>query len=260
MKLAAILLLALATGAQAEGRVLRIPTRPDVSTTVYWEPVPGATATVLLMAGGRGGFGGLENGRPGSANFLIRSIPHFVARRVNVAALGRPSDRPDLDPYHRLSAEHVQDIRAVVARIRQESGQKVWLVGTSRGSTSAASAAIAIQDGSVAGLVLSSSITSQRDSGSVALLGLAAIRVPVLVIHHEKDECRHTLAHEVSYVVDGLKNAPAKKLVIAKGGADPTGDECGPYHRHGYEGMEREAVASIAAFIRGEGDAHLQPR
>lgn len=253
MKLAAILLLAIATGAQAEGRVLRVPTRPDVTTTVYWEPVSGAAATVLLMAGGRGGFGGLEGGRPASANFLIRSIPHFVAQGVNVAALGRPSDRPDLDPYHRLSAEHAQDIRAVVARIRQESGHKVWLVGTSRGTTSAASAAIAIRDGSVAGLVLSSSITSFRDSGAVPQLDLEAIRVPALVIHHEKDACRQTLPHEVSAVVDGLKNAPVKKLVMAKGGADPTGDECGPYHRHGYEGMEREAVASIAAFIRSPG-------
>ena len=40
---------------------------------------------------------------------------------------------------------------------RRELGKPVWLVGTSRGSVSAAAAAIALGDGGVQGLVLTSS-------------------------------------------------------------------------------------------------------
>lgn len=54
-----------------------------------------------------------------------------------------PSDRLE-PPYlsgFRQSSEHVADIKAVIAWLRQQVNAPVWLVGTSRGTQSVAFAA-----------------------------------------------------------------------------------------------------------------------
>jgi pimeloyl-ACP methyl ester carboxylesterase len=248
--LTALLLAAIAGPAHADGAVERIPTRPGISVSLFLESVPGATATVLLFAGGRGGMGRIEGGRPSSGNFLIRSVPHFVANGLNVAVFGLPSDETALEPGYREGPEHATDIREVVAALHKRTSQRVWLVGTSRGTTSVAAAAVALPEAPIAGLVFASSMTHFDSFGAVANRDLSGIRVPVLVYHHEKDECHATRPQEAPIIVEGLRNAPVRKLVLAKGGANPGGDPCGALHWHGFIGMERQAVDEIAAFIR----------
>jgi len=63
----------------AEGTLVKVPTRTDVKTTLFWEPVDGAKATVFLFPGGGGGFGKVEDGKPTSNNFLVRSEAYFIA-------------------------------------------------------------------------------------------------------------------------------------------------------------------------------------
>jgi pimeloyl-ACP methyl ester carboxylesterase len=250
LRLLLALLTLVTSTAFAEGTLERIPTRTGVTTSLYWESAPDAKATVLLFPGGNGGMGRIENGRPSSGNFLVRSVPHFLANGLDVAVFGLPSDMPGLDPWHRQSEAHVADVRAVVEFLHKRSGRPVWLVGTSRGTTSVAAAGAALRGAPIAGLVFTSSMTSFRDTGAVANRDLSVIRVPVLVYHHEKDECHTTRPHEASLIVKGLENAPVKKLVLASGGANPSGDPCGAFHWHGFIGMERRAVDEIAAFIR----------
>lgn len=251
--LLALLLAAIAGTVHAAGAPERFPTRPGISVSVYLEFVPEAKATVLLFAGGKGGMGRIEGGRPSSANFLIRSVPHFVANGLNVAVFGLPSDETGLEPGYREGREHVADIREVVAALHRRTGQRVWLVGTSRGTSSVAAAAVALPDAPIAGLVLTSSMTNFQATGAVANRDLSGIRVPVLVYHHGKDECHVTRPGEASIIIEGLRHAPIRKLVIATEGANPSGDPCGALHWHGYIGMERQAVDEIAAFIRAEG-------
>lgn len=63
----------------ANGVLFKIPTRPEVTTTLFWEPVDQAKATVLLFPGGGGGFGKIDNGKPGSNNSLVRSESYFIS-------------------------------------------------------------------------------------------------------------------------------------------------------------------------------------
>jgi hypothetical protein len=74
--------------------------------------------------------------------------------------------------------------------------------------------------------------------------------VPVLVVHHEFDECKVCVPNEVFQIVRGLKNAPIKKEVYVKGGANPTGDPCEALHWHGFIGMEKEVVDLISGGIK----------
>jgi pimeloyl-ACP methyl ester carboxylesterase len=242
------LLLAAATMASAEDKPIRLDTRPGVSVTFYYMKRDGTPATVVLLMGGAGGIG-MKGGAPRSRNFLVRSREHFAASGFNVAVVDRPTDR-ELDFHFRTSSEHVQDLRQVVSYLKKDTGLPVWLVGTSRGTISATAAAIAFGNEELAGIALTSSVTSSKRPGAVPTQKLDAIRIPVLVLHHEKDACAITRPEEVSLITTGLKNAPVKKQIMVSGGADPQGDPCEALHWHGFIGMEKEAVDIIAAWIR----------
>ncbi len=241
-------------GAVHAGTLLKVPTRPGVDTTLFWEPVAGAGGTVLLFPGGTGGFGKVEDGRATSANFLVRSAALFTAQGFNVAIFGRPSDSEGISPTDRIGDAHLADIRGVLEHLKTlgaaSSPASVWLIGTSRGTGSATIAAIRLQDSAIAGAVLTSSIVSYRQPDAVPKQNLAAIRLPVLVVHHARDACASTLPHEAPNILKGLTNAPVKKLMLVDAGANPSGDPCGPLHWHGFIGMEQEAVDAMVGWMR----------
>lgn len=238
---------------QDVGKVVRIETaRPDSVIPLFTQATEGANATVLLLPGGKGGIGPIgKGGRPSSTNFLIRSGEHFLAAGFNVAMMSKPLDLQELDGPFRVSAEHADDIRKTVSYLKQRFGVPVWIVGTSWGSTSTAAAAIALRDeGLIAGIVLTSSLTSYRVKESLPKLDMEKINVPTLVMHHEKDDCKHCQPHEIEAIFKKLKNAPVKKLMMVSGGGNPTGDPCYEFHYHGYIGMESQAVSDISAWIK----------
>ena len=245
----AMTLLVIGTGANAEGTLFKVPTRPEVKTTLFWEPVEGAKATVFLFPGGAGGFGKFEDGKATGGNSLVRSAPYFIANGFNVAIFGRPNDM-ELGWVERTEPTHMTDVRAVLDFVKTQSSAPIWIIGTSRGTVSAAAMAINIQDPAIAGLVLTSSVVKYATPGAVPRQNLSAIKVPVLVFHHAKDGCKHCQAHETPAILKGLSNAPMKKLMIVDGGANPSGDVCAGQHWHGFIGMEREAVDTISAWIR----------
>jgi pimeloyl-ACP methyl ester carboxylesterase len=247
-----LLCLSLVAGAAEPGRMMRIPTRDGVVVPVFWVPQPNATATVVLLPGGAGGIGTLNDaGWPGSRNFLIRSGAYFADQQFNVAMVSRPSDIKDLDSRERTSEAHMDDLRVVARQLKSMSPAPLWLVGTSRGTISAAAFAISEKSrGLVDGIVLTSSVTSFRTPGAVPTQDLEKITVPVLVMHHEKDACSVCRPYETSYIMKKLTGAPFRKLVMVNGGEGAVGDPCEPDHWHGYIGMEKDAVAIIANWIR----------
>lgn len=236
--------------ATLQGHLIKVPTRPNVKVPVYWMPREGATATVMLMPGGNGGFGQIVDGQPSGGNFLVRSRQYFAAQGFNVAVVSHPSDIEDLDYSYRTSEEHVGDLKKVVEAVKQLSSQPVWIVGTSRGTVSTAAAAVAFGNEQLAGIVLTSSIVNMKKPGAIPWQKLDTIRIPVLVLHHEKDGCVHCRPDEVRWIVRGLKHAPTKKQIMVSGGANPTGDPCSGQHWHGFIGMEKEVSEIIASWIK----------
>src|ERR1700758_4226445 len=113
---------ALVSAARAEDRLVSVPSRPHVTISYWMMERPGAKATLLLIPGGGGGIG-MRDGVPRSQNFLVRSRDYFVAEGYNVALLGKPTDRPDLDAQYRSGGDHVTDVRAVVARLSADYGK-----------------------------------------------------------------------------------------------------------------------------------------
>jgi len=247
---ALVLSLGLAFASLAADRLLSLSPRPGVTISYWMMERPNATATLLLIPGGGGGIG-LRDGVPRSQNFLVRSRDYFAAAGYNVALLGKPTDRPDLDAQYRSGDDHVADIRAVVAKLSADYGKPVWLIGTSLGTISAAAAAAGMDPSKLAGIVLTSSVTrtNQATMFSVPMLPLSEIRVPVLVMHNERDQCPVCEPGWAWRIEKALSNAPVKKLLLVEGGGGATGPACEALHYHGYIGMEAEAVKDITDWI-----------
>lgn len=233
------------------GKVREVITREGVTVPLYQVWRDDARLTVVLFSGGSGGYGRIgADGWPTSGNFLIRTGKLWAAYPFNIVMVGRPSDGIDLGlGAVRTGAEHAADNRAILAAIKQQSPLPIWLVGTSMGSISVAATAIRNDENLVAGIVLSSSITSYRFDGAVPKQDLERIRVPTLVFHHENDGCRLCQAHEARHISKQLSHAPISKTMIVGGGTGARGNPCEAFHYHGYVGMEKEAVEQIAGWI-----------
>jgi pimeloyl-ACP methyl ester carboxylesterase len=251
LRIAAAALAFAASQVLAFDRAATLETRPGVNVEYWRMERSGAAATLVLLPGGDGGLdiNAKRGGVPASHNFLVRTRDMFADAGFNVIVMGKPGNQ-DLDPQFRASAEHVEDVRRMVEFARKEFGKPVWLVGTSRGTISAASAAIALPAELLAGIVLTSSVTNGEKSVPLPSLDLPKIAVPVLVMHHKQDECRICQPERVPRIVDRLKGAPVKKLLMVEGGSNPRGNPCEALHWHGYIGMEKEAVDAIVAFVR----------
>ena len=233
----------------AGGAFFEVPTRESVVTTVFWEAAPDAKGTVLLFPGGGGGFGNVVEGKASGGNFLVRSASYFLTSGFNVAIFGRPNGM-ELGWAERTEPDHMADAAAVLRFVKEKSSLPVWVIGTSRGTISAAAIAINVQDPAIAGLVLTSSVVRYATPGAVPRQDLKAIRVPVLVYHHAQDACKHCQASGIPQILSGLSRTAVKKLMVVDGGANPTGDVCGARHWHGFIGMEQEAVAQIASWMK----------
>lgn len=239
--------------AQVSERVVDIPTRPGVTQRfVYLTPQqPGAA--VILFAGGHGGLQILPDGsfKWGEGNFLVRSRQLFAEQNLMVAVVDAPSDRQS-PPYlsgFRQRREHVADIKAVIAWLREQAGVPVWLVGTSRGTQSAAFVATQLTGPEGPdGLVLTSTILKDRGERPVPDMDLGKLKIPVLVIHHEYDGCGNCPFMDLPRLMERLGPLPRKELLAFKGG-ESRGNPCEAFAYHGFNGIEREVVAKAARWI-----------
>jgi len=247
----------LACAAQAYGQVTQnvvdVPTRPGVTQRMLVLAPPQPKAAVILFAGGHGGLQISPAGSFGwgEGNFLVRTRQLFADQGVLAAIVDTPSDRQS-PPYlsgFRQTPEHSADIKAVIAWLRTRAKVPVWLVGTSRGTQSAAYIATQL-DGPEGpdGLVLTSTILTDNKSRAVPAMALDRLHIPVLVVHHEQDGCKLCPFSQISALMQKLERVPKRQLLAFRGGEN-RGDPCEAFAYHGYNGIEREVVAQIAAWI-----------
>lgn len=240
--------------AQTREQVVDVPSRPNVTQRfLLLAPPQPPKAAVVLLAGGHGGLGIAPDGslQWGRGNFLVRSRQLFVDQGFTVAVVDAPSDRqspPHLSGF-RQTPEHAADIRAVLAWLRQQAAVPVWLVGTSRGTQSAAYLATElVGPEGPDGVVLSATVLTDRNSRAVPFMPLDRIKVPVLVVHHEQDGCRVCPFSEVPFLMRKLENAARKQLLAFNGGLN-VGDPCEARAYHGFNGLEAEVVRQMAAWM-----------
>lgn len=244
----------------AEASLVRLTTPRGATQAFILIKPEKPRAAVILFAGGHGGLG-LRSATSmawGAGNFLVRSRDLFTAEGLMVAVADAPSDHAGgMNAVFRMSGEHHGDIAAIAAHLKKTADVPIWLVGTSMGTFSAARGAMNAKD--VAGLVLTSTITRAKPDwkikashpAGVGSMALQQVTVPTFILSHRNDGCDITPASDGASLKARLVKSPRVEVRLLDGGLPPKSPPCEAMSQHGFLGIEKEAVATIAAFING---------
>ena len=248
----AFALIVLAGAACAED-IITLPTRPGVTQSYLLSaPESGkARAVAILFAGGDGKVNlEYESARRKfeSGNFLVRSRRLFVGNGIVAAVVDVPSDQSHgMEDAFRLGAAHAEDIGKVMADLKGRfPSLPVFLVGTSRGTVSAAS--VGSRAGkAVDGVVLTSTLfMSPKRQPILEGFDFSSIPAPVLFVHHVEDGCTST-----PYSM-AKRRADRYPLISVSGGLPAISGPCDGLSQHGYYGKETETVNAIAKWMLKE--------
>ncbi|MGD0887013.1 MAG: hypothetical protein ABSA46_19395 [Thermodesulfovibrionales bacterium] len=262
-----MLCLMCAVASSADRSIQSIETRPGVALSyLIHTPDTPAKGVLILFCGstGEGDFSGSGSDVSLSDNFLARTSPDFVKNGFAIVIVGVPSDHLSrMSDSFRTSSEHTADIQKLVQVLAEKKLGPIYLVGTSRGTLSAAYLATSLKDDRVKGLILTSSLDS------VGSLPLKTVTIPVLIIHHVHDDCFTTTYGAAHSLTGRFVSSPRVNFVTVSGGSagvgsySATGKKKGPdmgisanpckaLSHHGFLGVEGPVVTLITDWLEGK--------
>jgi hypothetical protein len=210
---------------------------------------PSNPRAILIMLPGGDGVVDINNGAAGGRlanNFLVRTLPLWLSHGFAVEILGSPQNQSLLGRRH--TPEYAAAIDRAIDFARTRSNAPIWLVGTSQGSTAAANGAARL-GGKIAGVVLTSSVTRQSQSGETVFeANPGAIVVPALVVANQGDTCQSTPPADAAALAGYLSRAPRKEVILVQS-SDSRSPPCEAMSPHGFLGIESDVVQRIAAWI-----------
>jgi len=240
--------------------MVTLKTRAGVSQRFILIKPDKPKASVILFAGGHGKLNLPESFNDqeipwGKNNFLVRSRNIFARQGLMVAVVDAPSDiksdsyRNGMKGGFRTTAEHFTDIDHVIRYLRKQAKIPIWLVGTSRGTESAAYIAYNSKQ-RPDGVVLTASMSVANKNGeAVTEMALQKITIPAYVAAHEEDDCFVTPPHGAREIFNMLINSKRKVLKMFTGGDELISGACNAKSHHGFLGLEEKVVKDISKFI-----------
>ena len=241
-----------AANAGAVEEIVTLSTREGVTQSYLLSAPPAdkSLAIAVLFPGGAGRVNLEREQRRGPidrGNFLVRSRGLFARAGIVAAVLDAPSDQArGMEDGFRLGADHVVDVGKVVANLKTRfPGLPVYLVGTSRGTVSAANAGARLGK-SVSGIVLTSTVFIAARKGvrpGLSGFDFASITTPLLLVHHTDDECGVTPYSEAKALAERYP------LISVSGGSAPQSAPCQAMSYHGFLGKESETVEEIVNWM-----------
>jgi hypothetical protein len=253
---AILLLVAWSLPCLAAEELFSIPTRNGVTLSYLLDQDKSAMPKVVVISfvGALGAIGLERRAQKGpvkfgpTANFLVRIRDQMTDAEIADLIVDSPSDQlpGGMSDRFRLGQDHAADIRALIADLKQRlPGAKIFLLGTSRGTISAAALGVSLGD-VVQGVVLSSTVTNADRTGTgLSAFDFGSIKVPVLLVHHRDDGCRSSPYYGAERLA---KKFP---LVSVSGGDPPQSDPCEAMSQHGYLGREAPTAQAIRNWMLG---------
>jgi len=253
---ALFLILTAATVCHAAEEVITIPTRDGVklSYLLVQDPSAAPKAVAITFIGGLGALNLAKRAESGpvkfgpTTNYLVRIRERLVDADIADAIVDAPSDKlpQGMQDEFRLGADHLADIRAVIADLKKRfPGARIYLIGTSRGTISAAALAAKLGD-SVQGVVLTSTVTNHDKMGeALSRFDFTTIKIPLLFIHHRDDGCVTSPYRNVERMSKTIT------LISVSGGDPPQSGPCDPQSPHGYFGRDAPVAQAMRNWILG---------
>ena len=213
---------------------------------VFITSIENINANLIGIIGGKG----MKNEIGKSKNFLKRYTDNFVEKGIAFYLFPNANSDTKASYPRRISEDRIGRLNELVKYISNINDKPIFIIGFSRGAVDAGFYAKKYPD-NISGIILASGIykndSNKAKNFSMEKIIGKKIKVDTLVVHHEKDLCRVTKYKYAKSFFKKLK-APKKNLLNYTGGTG-TGRECGPYHHHGFEGIELKVANDIAKWI-----------
>ena len=260
--LASLMLLMLPSGLRAEPQqeIVRLKVRGDVEMVylLQHERTPPKAVAVLIT----GGYGLLKlrateagvTWEKSGSSFLVINKDLFIDNETAIAVIDVPSDQASFGytPKFRKSAEHIADLRGIVQDLRTRfQGAKIFLIGTSQGTTSAAYAGKAMGR-EIDGIVLTATMFDWAPASWRFLydsnlndFDFSQITAPLLMVHHVDDNC------VVTPFASAAKFLDKHPFIVVKGGEPVRDNGCGPLGPHGFLGREEAVATAVKHWLHG---------
>ncbi|MDE1918229.1 MAG: alpha/beta hydrolase [Sphingomonadales bacterium] len=240
----------------ASDRVIDLPLGGEQHQRVLLAPVPMAKGIIVMLPGGSGDVGLRRNGDiRHDDNFVIRTRALWNQRGYSVLI-------PDtLDGANlrgrRSSPAYAQLVGTLVAFAKVQARQPVFLLGTSQGSIAAMNGAAHAVPGSIAGVVLTESVSVMGGSGETVFdADPQKVRAPALVVANRDDGCDVAPPQSAYQIAAAMTHSRDVRVFKVSGGVARSSRACGSLTPHGYYGIESEVVNAIAAWMDAHGVQH----
>lgn len=225
-------------------------------------------AALVLLAGGHGFLKLDEDGcaRKLSGNTLVRNQASLGRAGFATAVVDAPTDYRGKDGLggFRADPDHAKDLNLIISDLRERTMLPIYVVGISRGSISAANAAVRLTgDGALAGTMLFSPVTSGREGAHKAWvaqtvfdLPLQNISGPLAVVVHRDDKCVRTPPALGAKIIERAKGTSGKLITVHDGSDDNatklTVKACKGKEPHGFGGQDEEVLTIISNFVAAQ--------
>lgn len=239
----------LAQGRPLTTRVLDMP-RPNGAVQRVLLSIPAhARGMIVMLPGGAGDIG---IGRDGTLrhgdNFVVRTRALWNAKGYGVLipdALGSDTMRG-----RRSSPGYARVVGDLVALAHRQGPGPVFLLGTSQGSIAAMNGAAHAAPGSVAGVVLTESVSVMGGSHETVFdAAPTRVTVPALVVANRDDRCNIAPPADAPRIAAAMTHSPDVKVLTVSGGVTRSKTDCGSLTPHGYYGIEDRVVDGIAHWM-----------
>lgn len=256
-----VALIALGQSGTALAQAIEVPSseNPSVPTMTFLLRAPEAKATLLFIPGGEGRRGIQLDWTETHGyftkyefNVMLRSLsdPQRTSGSFDIVLFDNPSDLPVQRHWStaRTHVDHLSRIEDVVRYYREKLGRPVWLMGHSMGSISVTEFYKRLHSNKREDLVAALIISGGENGTS---LPYEATKLPVLLLHHEKDECVGNPLSHAQRLQSRLRssgNSMAELFVVSGGTPAPHNPCRSGYHM--YLGAASEAAKGIDQFAR----------
>ena len=194
-----------------------------------------------------------------TGNFLIRARRFLADEQIATLVVDCPSDSgSECSSRYQASRQREEDVSRLITTVkaRYPSLEAVWLIGTSMGTISSAFMPT-YRPQAYAGAIHTAGITDPYARGSyseLARFDYAKVGVPQFFVHHVNDPCALT----PYWAARQLSDRYSVPLVSVSGGSEFRGRPCDAFTEHGFRGMEKAVMQSVAGIVRTGRPASLE--
>jgi pimeloyl-ACP methyl ester carboxylesterase len=238
-------------GSSAGGRerVIDLPLKGEGHQRVLYLRPEHPWATIVMLPGGAGDVGIERDGvirHPD--NFVVRSRALWTDNGVAVV-IPDTIDRANLRGQ-RSSPRYAEIVDRLIAFASDQSQVPVFLLGTSQGSIAAMNGAAHAKPGTLAGVVLTESISRMGGSHETVFDAYPEeVHVPALIVANRDDRCTVAPPGDARRIAAAITASPSVEVFTVAGGVVATKRPCGSLSPHGYYGIESEVVNDIVRWM-----------